>query len=100
MILKAVLNKQQSKQLSGTRLTSKHYSTLVTDPAVYTDEQNQTIAVFLRDVIPAQLQKQVEAPLMTVNGSLSNRGSVIGKGSLMPRIRKDGTVITTACRAG
>lgn len=75
----------------STHMTAGGFRLVDRDLRVVTQE-GKFIATFIKGQVPLQLQQTAEPYLKRAHGDFGNRGSVVGKGAMMPRIRKDGTL--------
>jgi hypothetical protein len=80
-----------AKAAEGQHLSSKDYD-LVVDEEITVTGPAGIICVLLRGAISEELRQYSVPYLATVNGDLSNRAAVIGKGAQLPRIRADNTL--------
>jgi hypothetical protein len=83
----------QIDAILGTYMTSVHYSRVIDrDFAGYKPDGSVAI-MLVKDCISRDIRQQAEELLRTVNRDPHNRGTAVaGKGSMMRRLRRDGTL--------
>ncbi len=81
--------------LSGTLPTSECYEDLLAEDAIVTVRGEGVLARLVRNALDEKLVKTSADLLRTVQGDLSNRGSIVYRGSMMNRERSDGSFSST-----
>ena len=87
----ARLTDVELRAISATHITGDGFK-LVNQDLRVTTQDGKFVATFIKAKVPTQLQQAAEPYLKRVRGDFANRGSVLGKGAMMPRVRKDGTL--------
>lgn len=65
---------------------------LINQTVQVVDENDRFRAALLKGEVPIELQQAARAGFARAHEDFSNRGSVVGKAAMMPRLKKDGTL--------
>jgi len=90
------LSETETEALRGTPARIGHYDHLIDEDAIVMETTGEVIARLVTNCLPTKLVTDAAKLFRTVHGVLSNRGSVIYKGSMMNRERaSDGSLSPT-----
>jgi hypothetical protein len=81
--------------LWGTLATHEHYEDLIAEDAIVTVRGEGVLARLVRNGLDEKVVRTSAELLRTVQGDLSNRGSIVYRGSMMNRERADGSSSST-----